>query len=212
MQQFDLNLSSGLEKVSLPSDDVGEPEGAEIRFQNQFYDSSQVTDFYNVLYSMVDWQEESLWIAGRQRKVPRLIAWYGDPEARYRYSGKVHHPEPWFEPLLSIKKKLETTLGCDFNSVLCNLYRHGEDSMGWHADDEAELGPKPVIASVSLGATRAFHLKHKKNPKLRHKMLLTSGSLLVMQGTTQQYWLHQVPKEPKVTKARINLTFRHVIR
>lgn len=211
MQQFDLNLSAEIERITLPSDDASNPEGAELRFQSQFYDAGQASDFYDVLHSAVDWQEESLWIAGKERKVPRLIAWYGEPEAEYRYSGKVHHPRQWTEPLLSIKKNLEAALGCDFNSVLCNLYRNGEDSVGWHADDEAELGPNPVIASISLGATRSFHLKHKKNPKLRHKMSLTSGNLLVMQGTTQQHWLHQVPKEPKVTKARINLTFRKVI-
>ncbi|AOE50422.1 alpha-ketoglutarate-dependent dioxygenase AlkB family protein [Kangiella sediminilitoris] len=211
MQQFDLNLSSGVEQIELPVDDEHRKEGAIVKFQSDYLGPQQAIDFYNKLYKQVDWQKETLWIFGEERLVPRLVAWYGDPEAEYRYSGKLHKPLPWIRPLQDIKEQLEQTLGCCFNSVLCNLYRDGSDSMGWHADDERELGSNPVIASVSLGAKRAFHLKHKKNPKLRHKMSLTSGSLLVMQGATQKFWLHQVPKEPKITEARINLTFRKVI-
>lgn len=211
MQQFDMGFGQENDDIVLGAGEIPAEETAHIKFHPNFLNNAEASALCDTLQSRVDWKNESLWIFGRERLVPRLVAWYGDAEARYSYSGKVHEPLPWIEPLLSIKKRLEETLGCDFNSVLCNLYRDGADSMGWHADDERELGDEPVIASVSLGASRAFHLKHKKNPKLRHKMSLTSGSLLVMQGATQEYWLHQVPKEPKVTEARINLTFRKVI-
>ena len=238
MQQFELGLSPSREKqgeqqeiehivLGRQSSSVGagdkgsegkgsddkysNEEGSRIAFQPNFMNLDKADEVFESLMNKVDWQEESLWIAGQQRKVPRLIAWYGDSDAQYRYSGELHHPQPWFPELESIKQSLEVSLGQSFNSVLCNLYRNGQDSVGWHADDERELGEQPVIASLSLGASRTFQLKHKNKPNLRHKMSLSSGSLLVMQGTTQQFWLHQVPKEPKVSQARINLTFRKVI-
>lgn len=216
MQQFELGLS--LSSEGRGEDREIEPivlgqhnDAALIAFHPSFLDETEAETLFKSLISSVDWREESLWIAGQRRKVPRLIAWYADSDAEYRYSGELHQPQPWLPELEIIKQSLEASLGQSFNSVLCNLYRNGQDSVGWHADDEQELGKEPVIASLSLGASRTFQLKHKNKPNLRHKMSLSSGSLLVMQGTTQQFWLHQVPKEPKVSQARINLTFRHVI-
>jgi alkylated DNA repair dioxygenase AlkB len=211
MQQFDLGLTREIETINLESGFSQTTTSAAVQFLPQFYSDQQATDLFRFLYDGLKWQEETLRIAGKDRKVPRLIAWYGDRDAEYRYSGRLHRPLPWPEPLIIIKHEVEKELGVNFNSVLCNLYRNGQDSMGWHADDEKELGAEPVIASVSLGASRYFHLKHKTESKMRHKILLTSGSLLVMKGTTQQFWLHQVPKEPKVTQPRINLTFRQII-
>lgn len=216
MQQFELGLSPVGEKQG-ESQEIEQivlgqqSDDALIAFQPNFLSLEKANALFESLMSSVEWQEESLWIAGQQRKVPRLIAWYGDRGAEYRYSGELHYPQPWLAELETIKQSLEASLGQSFNSVLCNLYRNGQDSVGWHADDERELGKQPVIASLSLGASRTFQLKHKNKPNLRHKMSLSSGSLLVMQGTTQQFWLHQVPKEPKVSQARINLTFRKVI-
>ncbi|RDX36303.1 alpha-ketoglutarate-dependent dioxygenase AlkB [Kangiella sp. HD9-110m-PIT-SAG07] len=211
MQQIDLGLSQKTETLVLDADQSDSESSATVQYHPGFIDDNQASGLYHTLSSLVEWQEETLWIAGKERKVPRLIAWYGDKDAEYQYSGKSHQPMPWIRPLALLKEQLEKELTTSFNSVLCNLYRNGQDSMGWHADNEKELGDNPVIASVSLGATRKFQLKHKTNSQLRHKMLLTSGSLLVMQGTTQDYWLHQVPKELKVNEPRINLTFRNII-
>lgn len=210
MQQFDIGFEKKIEGFVLGDGEVPAGQLAHLQFQSNFMNKSQAADLFDDLQHNVDWQEEFLWLFGQQRKAPRLIAWYGEPEAEYRYSGQTHQPSPWLPSLLDLKVLLEQQLDCSFNSVLCNLYRDGQDSMGWHADDEKELGHEPVIASINLGANRAFHLKHKKVSSLRHKMRLTSGSLLVMRGATQKFWLHQVPKEKKVTEPRINLTFRQI--
>ncbi|MBV35496.1 MAG: alpha-ketoglutarate-dependent dioxygenase AlkB [Rickettsiales bacterium] len=211
MQQFDLCLTSETEHIELGNDVDDSLEKARLLFQPSFIATNEATKLFVALEHKIQWAEESLWIAGKKRKVPRLVAWYGDSEAHYRYSGELHEPLPWIDELYQIKQKLEAELDTPFNSVLCNLYRNGQDSMGWHADDEKELGDEPIIASLSLGQPRAFHLKHKTNPSLRHKMTLNSGSLLVMKGAMQQHWLHQVPKEPKITQPRINLTFRNIL-
>jgi alkylated DNA repair dioxygenase AlkB len=211
MQQIGLSLDQNIETLTLPPGEDEECVGSIVQLHTEFIDYGKSIELFDNLKKVVQWEQESLWIAGKERQVPRLVAWYGEPEAKYRYSGRLHQPMSWIEPLDSLRKSLENELKTTFNSVLCNLYRNGQDSMGWHADDEKELGAEPVIASVSLGASRYFHLKHKTESKMRHKILLTSGSLLIMKGTTQQFWLHQVPKEPKVTQPRINLTFRQII-
>ena len=139
---------------------------------------------------------------------PRLIAWHGDPEASYSYSGLTVQPTPWTTLLTSLKAKVEEVVpGFPFNSVLLNLYRNGKDSIAWHSDDEPELGENPTMASVSLGAVRKFSLKHKVTKEV-HDINLASGSLLVMAGRTQTYWMHQVPKTKRPVGERINLTFR----
>jgi len=210
MKQIGLGFDQEVETLVLGSNQPDSQSSDSVQLHPNFIGELEASDLYHTLLKLVEWQEESLWIAGKERQVPRLVAWYGDSEAQYRYSGRLHQPLPWIEPLKQLKEVLQSQLNTTFNSVLCNLYRNGRDSMGWHADNEKELGDEPVIASVSLGQARAFHLKHKTNPKLRHKMTLTSGSLLVMQGTTQQHWLHQVPKESSITESRINLTFRMI--
>lgn len=203
MQQSSLCFGQSLENIQL--------EDAELELFPQFLTSEQAHDLLQQLYETVAWQTETIRIAGVERLVPRLTAWYGDKGANYSYSGVVHHPVAWSERLLALKSEVEQACGTEFNSALFNLYRDGKDSVAWHSDDEPELGARPIIASLSLGAPRSFQLKHKKHKHLRHKLTLTSGSLLVMRGNTQQCWLHQVPKEPAITEPRINITFRNIV-
>lgn len=184
---------------------------AELEYWPEFLSDKDAGDYLGKLLKVTDWQTETIRIAGIERQVPRLTAWYGDKGASYAYSGVLHHPVAWSHELLTLKSKVEQCCGESFNSALLNLYRNGKDSVAWHSDDEPELGRQPVIASLSLGAPRSFQLKHKKAPHLRHKLTLTSGSLLVMRGDTQQCWSHQVPKEPAVTEPRINITFRNIV-
>lgn len=158
----------------------------------------------------VDWQQEEIVLFGVKRLVPRLVAWYGDAGAVYRYSGVEHRPLPWIAPLAELKDLAESLSGQSFNSVLLNLYRDGRDGMGWHADDEPELGPHPVIASFSLGATRRFRMRHRRHRSQVVAIDLEHGSLLLMQGATQHHWLHALPKTARPAGERINLTFRLV--
>lgn len=137
---------------------------------------------------------------------PRLSAWYGD--AAYTYSGKTRQPHAWMPILDALRQRIEIACQARFNSVLLNLYRNGQDSMGLHSDDEPELGPEPLIASLSLGAERRFVLRHKTLTDQRHTLTLAHGSLLLMAGRTQHAWKHGLPKAKSVAEPRINLTFR----
>jgi alkylated DNA repair dioxygenase AlkB len=162
----------------------------------------------------IRWRQERIRLFGRQVLQPRLTAWYGDDGAAYQYSGLLLQPEPWTPTLQTLRERVEAVAGTRFNSVLLNLYRAGQDSMGWHADDEPELGPEPIIASLSLGATRRFRLRPKPGAGVEYAPLsleLGNGSLLLMQGATQRYWQHAVPKTARPTGARLNLTFRYVL-
>ncbi len=149
-------------------------------------------------------------IFGRPRLVPRLVAWHGDPGATYTYSGTPHEPLPWTPALEQVRRRVQELSGLQFNAVLLNLYRDGRDGMGWHADDEPELGPDPAIASVSLGAVRRFCLRHRRRKGLRTDLSLPHGSLLLMTGATQGHWVHALPKTAVPVGERINLTFRRV--
>ncbi|NML60401.1 alpha-ketoglutarate-dependent dioxygenase AlkB [Massilia sp. RP-1-19] len=159
------------------------------------------------LVAQTAWRAESITLWGKQHLQPRLTAWHGD--ARYSYSGLDLAPQP-FTPLLSeIRQAVETATGHRFNSVLLNYYRNERDSMGMHSDDEAELGPEPAIASVSFGATRTFILRHRHS-KQTLKLDLSSGSLLLMRGKTQHFWLHGINKSARQIGPRVNLTFRYI--
>lgn len=162
------------------------------------------------LVEQLDWQQTPIKIYGKEVMQPRLTAWYGDADAAYRYSGVTHQPLPWHPLLRDIKATVEHYSDSIFNSVLCNYYRHGQDSMGWHSDNEPELGPTPVIASLSFGAPRRFLLQHKKDKALQWQCSLGEGDLLLMRGSTQQFYRHSVPKTAKPTELRINLTFRRI--
>ena len=165
------------------------------------------------LWAGLQWEQRDITLFARRIPQPRLTSWYGDPDAHYTYSGLNLHPLPWHPALLELRRLLQEKLRHDFNSVLANAYRDGHDSMGWHADDEKELGPKPLIASLSLGEGRRFLLRKKleKNSK-SVGLQLEHGSLLVMQGDSQSRYMHSLPKTRKPAGLRINLTFRQVFR
>ena len=158
----------------------------------------------------LNWETGFIKIFGKTHQIPRLQAWYADNEIEYTYSGKKLQRHNWNNLLLEIKEKIENITSFKFNSVLANLYRDGNDSMGLHSDDEKELGKKPVIASLSLGETREIYFKHK-NKKLNLLIPQASGQLIVMHGKTQEYWKHEIKKTKKIKKPRINLTFRNII-
>jgi alkylated DNA repair dioxygenase AlkB len=158
----------------------------------------------------LDWRSQKIILFGRPVLQPRLMDWYSDPGVTYRYSGLTLAPKPWPAVLSELRKRLETHCGASFNSVLCNAYRDGRDSMGWHADDEPELGPDPLIASLNLGATRRFRIRPRGGgPSIG--VDLEPGSLLLMSGRSQADFQHAVPKTRRPVGLRINLTFRRVL-
>lgn len=164
-----------------------------------------------MLLDTLAWRDEPITMFGKTMLQPRRVAWYGDEDARYTYSGIEHRPLPWTSTLQYLRHEIEQRAGVTFNSVLCNLYRDGRDSMGYHSDDEPELGRNPVIASFSIGAERALHFRSRVDrdaPTV--KIVLPSMSVLIMRGTTQQLWKHALPKTTRCTSPRINLTFRTV--
>jgi alkylated DNA repair dioxygenase AlkB len=183
-------------------------QDAEIEYHPQFFGLEDANALFDKLYQNTQWVEEDIRVYGKIYKQPRLTAFFANNQKKYGYANISMIPQP-FPPLLNaIKTKVEAATQTQFSSCLLNLYRDGQDSNGWHADDEKELGLNPVIASVSLGAERLFHLKHKKIKTLKHKLNLQNGSLLLMKGETQHHWLHQIPKTKKPLGKRINLTFR----
>jgi alkylated DNA repair dioxygenase AlkB len=162
------------------------------------------------LLTNINWKQEPITIFGKQVMQPRLTAWYADEGKQYSYSGITMQPLTWTESLQQIKTAIETKTDISFNSALLNLYRDGKDSMGWHRDNEKELGTNPPIASVSLGASRIFKLRDYNNKKTTQSIELTHGSLLLMKGETQHFWEHQVAKTSKPVSTRINITFRQI--
>jgi alkylated DNA repair dioxygenase AlkB len=186
------------------------PFDGELYLIKHFYQLPESDQLFATLKTGLAWQEETIVIFGKWVKVPRLMCWYGDADASYRYSGVSHQPKPWTTELQSVRKKVEQQCQCAFNSVLANLYRDGNDSMGWHADAEKELGPNPVIASLSLGDERLFKLHHKKRKEILD-ICLGHGDLLLMAGTLQHHWMHSVPKTKKLKTPRINLTIRKIL-
>jgi alkylated DNA repair dioxygenase AlkB len=184
---------------------------ADVRLWSRAFVPDEADVQFSALHSRIDWRQEDILIFGERRRVPRLVAWHGDPGTSYTYSGTVHEPLPWTVELQSIRARVESLSGYRYNSVLLNLYRDGRDGMGWHADDESELGRDPVIASVSLGATRRFCLRHRRHKDVKLDLLLPHGSLLCMGGATQHHWVHALPKTRRPVGERINLTFRLLV-
>ncbi|HEY8919467.1 MAG TPA: alpha-ketoglutarate-dependent dioxygenase AlkB [Chitinophaga sp.] len=179
-----------------------------LEYYPQFFSAGEADTLFQELTQGILWKQESMKMYGKAILFPRLMAWHGDAGSAYAFSGTTYTPEPWTPPLLQIKEKIEPLAGVHFNSVLLNLYRNGKDAMGWHADDEPELGMNPVIASVNFGAARRFMLRYKQDHTLKYELELQHGSLLLMKGTLQHYWQHQVPKTARPLPSRINLTFR----
>ena len=188
------------------------PRDGHVWMVPDFIASTDADRLLDSLTNTLQWQQKQIRMFGSWLDMPRLTCWYGDAGCSYTYSGLTEEPLPWTPELLQIKQMLFERAGITCNSVLANLYRDQKDSMGWHSDDEKELGPEPVIASISLGAVRRFDLRHKQEAGLQIRLPLAHGSLLVMEGVTQTFWKHQVPKEPatRVTGSRINLTFRTI--
>lgn len=170
-------------------------------------DELKEIQFRNIL-----WKQDHIRFFGKILPLPRLTAWYGDPGAAYKYSGIQSDPNPWNEGLLYLRNAIQRVSEVQFNSVLLNWYRDGSDSLSWHADDEKELGENPTIASASFGATREFHFRQKNDEKKHIKFKLKSGSLVIMQGSTQKNWVHSVPKRKSSSGSRFNLTFREILR
>jgi alkylated DNA repair dioxygenase AlkB len=181
---------------------------ADVRLWSRAFGPTEADFQLRTLRDEIKWQQEEIVLFGRRHLVPRLVAWHGDPGSAYSYSGTAHEPSPWTPTLIAIRQRIEALTGHTFNSVLLNLYRNGSDGMGWHADDEPELGRNPVIASVSFGATRRFKLRHRKRRDSVTTLELTHGSLLLMAGNTQHAYVHAVPKTAVVSGERINLTYR----
>jgi len=185
------------------------PFDGELYLYRSFYAASQAQQLFQQLLTQIDWQQERLFIYGRWCNVPRLMAWYGDKGVHYRYSGVDHAPLPWLPLLSQLKQDVEVHCQHPFNSMMANLYRNGQDSMGCHADDEKELGKNPVIASLSFGASRTLRFKHvERGAKM--DIELENGDLLLMAGCIQHHWRHELPKTRKPKSARINLTFRKI--
>ena len=185
--------------------------GADLRFAPAWLSPSEADCLFAALREDIAWETHRIRMFGREVDSPRLSCWIGDPDAVYTYSRTRFIPSPWPDVLCPLRQRLQTELDVVFNSVLANRYRDGRDAMGWHSDDERELGSQPVIASVSIGAVRRFSLKHRNVPDLKLALDLAHGSLLVMRGDTQSNYRHALPRTAKPVGERINLTFRRIV-
>ena len=184
---------------------------AEVLLFPSLFSECEANRLFEILRREIVWQQEEITLYGRVNKLPRLTAWYGDPDTTYRYSGITVESTPWIPALLEIRERIEAVSSARFNSVLLNLYRDGSDSMSWHADDEKELGRNPAIGSVSFGQGRVLQMKHKSDKARRLDIPLANGSYLLMQGQVQHHWLHQVAKSRRQMGERINLTYRRIL-
>ncbi|MGH8050335.1 MAG: alpha-ketoglutarate-dependent dioxygenase AlkB family protein [Arenimonas sp.] len=195
-------LKSGFNQLELP--------GAGLLFHPGWLDSKAANSLFEILRKQVAWERHRIKIFGREVESPRLSCWMGDAGANYVYSNTRFEPHAWLPELQSLRERLQAECEAQFNSVLANLYHNGQDSMGWHSDDEPELGTQPVIASISLGETRRFSFKAKTAGAKAVHLELPHGSLLLMRGDTQKNYRHALAKTAKPVGERINLTFRNI--
>lgn len=186
------------------------PYDGEAIYHPDFIQSLPHASWFDLLSQSLAWSPDTVKMFGKTLTLNRKSAWYGDVDASYAYSGIRREPLPWTTELLMIKNTCEEASNTPFNSVLCNLYHDGNDGMGWHADDERELGIQPIIASISFGAERKFSFRHRIS-KERIDIMLAHGSMLIMRGQSQHAWQHALPKSKKVNGPRINLTFRNIL-
>ena len=184
---------------------------AQLIYIENFYDTLKADLYFDTLKKTTKWQQDDITIFGKTYKQPRLTALYANNSEPYSYSNITMQPSILTPELQEIKMDIEQKMNHKFTSVLLNLYRNGNDSNGWHADNETALGINPVIASLSFGETRPFHFKHRHIKEERYKINLNHGSLLIMQGEMQHHWLHQIAKTKKTIGERINLTFRSIV-
>lgn len=181
---------------------------AEIEYYPNFFNTARANELFEKLKTEIPWQQDTITVFGKSHLQPRLTALFGNEGKPYGYSNIIMHPHSWNPLLMFIKNEVEEACSEYFTTVLLNYYRDGKDSNGWHSDNEKELGRNPVIASVSFGAERSFQLQHNLLKEQKLKINLEHGSLLIMKGTTQHFWKHQIPKTTKDIGPRINLTFR----
>lgn len=186
------------------------PDG-ELIYDANFLSVTEADNLLRTLTEEVNWRQDRIRLFGKEHPIPRLQSFQGEPGISYLYSNLKLEAEPWHPALDRLKNSLIEPCGTTFNAVLLNLYRNGHDSMGWHSDDEPELGQNPTIASISLGEERRFLLRRKDDHNIKREIVLEHGSLLVMRGTLQHFWQHSVPRTQKPREPRINLTFRHVL-
>lgn len=205
-------LHTAMEILELPEEGTPlELPDARLRLYKNFFDKKEAEHYYKILYSQIPWQQDPITVFGKTYPQPRLTALHALNDKPYTYSGIRMQPHKMTPELSEIYQRISLHSPVQFTTVLLNLYRNGNDSNGWHADNEKELGKSPVVASVSLGASRFFHIKHRTIKELRFKIKLDAGSLLFMEGAMQEKWLHQLPKTAKPKEPRINLTFRKII-
>jgi len=184
---------------------------AKVTFYRNFFDLQESNTIFQILLNEINWRQDKMKLYGKEVNLPRKTAWYGDQDKSYTFSGIHLDPEPWTPTLLQVKQRIEEVAEVQFNSVLLNLYRDGNDGISWHTDAEPELGENPVIGSVSFGGTRKFMFRHREDKDLKEEVELTHGSFLLMAGETQHFWQHQIPKTSRQVDKRINLTFRVII-
>jgi alkylated DNA repair dioxygenase AlkB len=187
------------------------PRDGTVNYFGPILSVAETKRYYETLLHDIPWKNDEAVIFGKHIVTARKVAWYGDSDFSYTYSGTTKQALLWTAELAALKSIVETLTNTVFNSCLLNLYHDGNEGMAWHSDDEKSLGKDSTIASISLGAEREFRLKHKRTDD-KVSVLLESGSLLVMKDTTQTHWLHCIPKTKKVTTPRINLTFRTMLR
>ncbi len=183
-------------------------QDAELLYHPAFYEKAESDRIFKALLETIEWKQDKIMMYGKELPLPRLSAWYGDNNKPYTYSGITLNPLPWTDELLQIKEKIEAEAKVKFSSVLLNRYRDGQDYVGWHTDAEKELGKNPIIGSVNFGATRKFQLRRIDDHKEKFEVELKHGTFLVMGGSTQHFWQHQVPKTAIKIGERLNLTFR----
>ncbi|WP_313114499.1 alpha-ketoglutarate-dependent dioxygenase AlkB family protein [Aequorivita sediminis] len=204
MQQLNLfSLKADSEKNLLPKD-------GEVNYLGRIFSKEVANRYFEILLNSIFWKNDEAFIFGKKIITKRKVAWYGDKEFNYTYSKTTKKALPWTPELLELKNYIEKESGETYNSCLLNLYHTGAEGMAWHSDDEKDLKKNGAIASVSFGAARKFAFKHKET-KETISVNLEHGSLLVMKGEIQTYWLHRLPPTKKIHSARINLTFRTII-
>jgi len=186
------------------------PNDGTVLYHGKIMSEQEAKQYFQTLMDTIAWKNDEAIIYGKHIITKRKAAWYGDSNYAYTYSNTTKQALPWTKELLALKAKVEQLTETTYNSCLLNLYHNGDEGMAWHSDDEKSLGKNTCIASLSFGAERKFSLKHKLN-KHTVSQQLENGSLLVMKGSTQTHWLHSLPKTKKVSRPRINLTFRTIV-
>ena len=202
MQLFDFESDSTINLL---------PQDGTVNYYGKIFSSEEADIYYQYLFNKIPWKSDEAVIFGKLIETKRKIAWFGDKEFEYTYSGRTKRALKWTLELLELKKKTEELTGETFNSCLLNLYHDGSEGMAYHSDGEKDLKKNGAIASLTFGAERKFSFKHK-TAKEKVELILEHGSLLVMKDQTQTHWLHRLPPTKKVNSPRINLTFRTIVR